>query len=149
MSLYKHIPHSHTPRNTNAVHADEQSGLNARIAVWLTRHVGSMACAWLFAGIGVGSLVGVFTTNAFLALLFGSISSYFLQLVLLPVLAVGQNILNRKQELQADEQFNTTMKSYHDLEQIMRHLEAQDSELLKQTAALKVLLDKASGGTGK
>lgn len=138
MSLYTHVPHRRAPVNVNALHRAEQAaaGANTRIAVWLTQHVGSMLCAYIFAGIGVGSLVGVFTGNSFLALLFGSISSYFLQLVLLPVLAVGQAVLGRKAELQADEAFVTTQRSYADLEQIAQHLAAQDAELVKQTATL-------------
>jgi hypothetical protein len=51
-----------------------------------------MWCAYVFSVIGVGSLVGVFTGNALLALAFGGISSYFIQLVLLPVIMVGQNV---------------------------------------------------------
>lgn len=132
MSLYHHEKHPHSPRNTNEVHQAEYvaGGLNTKIAVWLTAHVGTMACAYLFAGIGVGSLVGVFTENTFLALLFGSISSYFLQLVLLPVLAVGQSVLSRKQEIQADEMFATSQHSFHDIEQIMNHLDKQDEAIL-------------------
>lgn len=144
-SLFAHVPHPHVPRNPNELHAQEQAaaGVNTRLAVWLTQHVGTMACAYLFAAIGIGGLVGAFTGNVFLALLFGSISSYFLQLVLLPILAVGSNVLSRKQELQADEMFATTQKSFHDIEQIMTHLSSQDEELLRQT---RLLLDLAGQG---
>ena len=68
------------------------SGLNLALAVWITKHVGTMWCAYVFAAIGVGSLVGAFTGNALLALTCGAVSSYFLQLVLLPVIMVGQNV---------------------------------------------------------
>jgi hypothetical protein len=55
---------------------------------------------------------------------------------------VGQNVLGRKAELQADEQFNTTMTSYNDIEHIMQHLSAQDAELLWHTRMLIHLLEK-------
>jgi hypothetical protein len=55
---------------------------------------------------------------------------------------VGQNVLGRKSELQADEQFNTTMSSYNDIEQVIRHLSAQDAELLRHTRMLIHLLEK-------
>ncbi len=55
---------------------------------------------------------------------------------------VGQNVLGRKTELQADEQFRTTMSTYHDIEQIMQHLLAQDAELLRQAKMLIHLLEK-------
>ncbi len=152
--LYTHTPHPYAPQNANARHASERSARlvaqtgwrrqvaqgNERLAVWLTTHIGTMATAYLFAGIGIGSLVGVFTNNTFLAALFGSISSYFLQLVLLPILSVGQNVLSRHAELQADEQFHATQRTLHENEQIARHLDAQDAELLRQTTLLTQLL---------
>jgi hypothetical protein len=136
--LYQHSANRHQPRNINTVHRAEQqsAGFNTRVAVWLTKNVGTMQCAYIFAGIGIGSLIGVFTNNVFLAALFGSISSYFLQLVLLPILSVGQNVLSRHQELQADEVFKTSQRSFRDIEEIMAHLSAQDEELLKQTSLL-------------
>src|SRR5215831_1045070 len=80
--LFRHDPHQHQPRNVNEVQKAEQQGFNTRLAVWLTRNVGTMACAYLFAVIGIAGLIGAFTNNVTLVLIFGSISSYFLQLVL-------------------------------------------------------------------
>lgn len=152
-TLYQHQPHAHTPQNVNERHAAERaasaarpgwrghlSAFNERLAVWLTQHTGTMTCAYVFFGIGMGSLVGVFTGNVFLASLFGSVSSYVLQLVLLPVLSVGQNVLARHAELQADEQFHATQRTLHESQQMMRHLDAQDAELLRQTCLLESLL---------
>ena len=143
-ALFRHEPHQHQPRNVNLLMEAEQAtaGFNARLAVALTKYTGTMWTAYVFAGIGIGSLVGVFTNSVFLGLLFGSISSYFLQLVLLPIIMTGQNVLGRKAELQADEAFNTTMSTYHDIEQIMQHLLAQDAELLHHTKMLIHLLEK-------
>lgn len=139
-------PQAHQPHNVIRAHKEAakqgQHGMNARIAVWLTEHVGSMMTAYLFAAIGIGSLVGVFTGNTFLALLFGSLSSYFLQLVLLPILSVGQNVLNEHNELIAEEQYETTMKSYHDLEAILTHLDAQDARIGEMDARLLAILEK-------
>ena len=140
--LFHHDPHQHQPRNVNEVQKAEQQGFNTRLAVWLTRNVGTMACAYLFAVIGIAGLIGAFTNNASLVLIFGSISSYFLQLVLLPVILVGGNVLNRHQELQAEETFQTSQHSFHDIEQIMQHLSAQDAELLRQAKMLIHLLEK-------
>jgi uncharacterized protein YaaN involved in tellurite resistance len=58
------------------------------------------------------------------------------------VIMVGQGLLGRKQELQADEQFRTTMSTYHDIEGIMKHLVAQDAELLRHAHMLIHLLEK-------
>lgn len=142
MVLFHHEPHQYQPRNVNEVQKAEQQGFNTRLAVWLTRNVGTMACAYLFAVIGIAGLIGAFTDNASLVLIFGSISSYFLQLVLLPVILVGGNVLNRHQELQTEETFQTSQQSFHDIEQIMQHLCAQDAELLRQAKMLEHLLEK-------
>jgi hypothetical protein len=158
-TLYTYALPTHTPRNANERQREERQAriahpggwrsrlesINEQLAVWLTKHTGTMLCAYIFAGIGVGSLVGVFTNNTFLAALFGSISSYFLQLVLLPILSVGQNVLSRHAELQADEQFHATMRTLHDIEQVARHLDAQDAELLRQTDLLTSLVQRLGG----
>jgi len=70
------------------------------------------------------------------------------QLPLMIVIMVGQGLLGRKQELQSEEQFNTTIKTYHDIEQITAHLSAQDDELLKQSHMIIHLL-MASGITAE
>ena len=140
--LYTHQPHEHQPVNVNEQRRAERLSFNDRLAVFISRQIGSMLCAYLFAGIGIASLVGAVTQNALLALTFGALSSYFLQLVLLPIIMVGQNVASRHSELQAEEAFKTTRKAYHDTEQLVRHLHAQDDVLLhlRQTQAL--ILDK-------
>ncbi len=134
--LYEHAHSHHQPRNVNEQHAAERLSLNDRLAVFISKHVGSMLCAYVFACIGVGSLVGVFTNNLLLAAICGSFSSYFLQLVLLPILALGQNILGRHAELQAEEQFRTTERVFHDSEQLVAHLHAQDALALEDHETL-------------
>ncbi len=76
-----------------------------RFALWLTDKIGTMQCAGLFACIGIGSLIGIFTGNALLGLGVGGFSSYFLQLVLLPIIMVGQNIQSKHSEHLADVTF--------------------------------------------
>jgi uncharacterized membrane protein len=145
MMLFHHEPHLHQPRNVNKLHADEQAagGLNTKIAIALTNSVGTMWTAYTFAMIavvGLFAILGVF--SPIIALLVAWASQTLIQLVLLPVIMVGQNVLGRKAELQSDEQFRTTMSTYHDIEQIMQHLCAQDAELLRHAKMLEHLLEK-------
>jgi len=145
-SLFQHNPFPHKPRNVNSVHKAEQeaAGINTRIAVGLTQSVGTMWAAYSFAVlsiIGLLAILGVLSPKV--ALLVAWASQTFIQLVMLPIIMVGQNVLGRKSELQADEAFNTTQKSYHDLEEVMQHLAAQDAELLKHTKMLIHLLSAA------
>ncbi len=137
--LFHHEPHQHQPRNVNLLHQAEQaaSGFNTRVAVLLTKGVGTMLTAYLFTVLAIIGLFGLLGwLNPFIFLLATWVSQQFLQLVLLPVIMVGQNVLGRKTELQADEQFHTTMSTYHDIEQVMNHLSAQDAELLLLTKHL-------------
>ena len=141
-SLFHHEPHQHQPRNVNEAQAAERLSVNDRIAVYVSKNVGTMICAYIFAAIGIGSLVGALTNNTLLALLLGSLSGYFIQLVLLPVIMVGQNVQARHSELLAEETFRTTMSTYHDIEQVMHHLSIKDAELLRHAKMLEDLLEK-------
>jgi hypothetical protein len=62
---YIHIPHPHIharrPPKTTAEHAG--SGLNARIAVFITANVGTMWAAYLFAVIGAAGIFGALTNS--------------------------------------------------------------------------------------
>ncbi len=50
---------------------------------------------------------------------------------------VGQNVLGRKAELQSDESYATTMKSYADIEAVMKHLDNQDEKILALEQLIK------------
>jgi hypothetical protein len=145
-SLFQHNPFSHKPRNVNVQHKAEleASGVNTRIAVGLTKSVGTMWTAYSFAVLAIVGLLAILGwLPPLVALLVVWASQTFIQLVMLPILSVGQNVLGRHAELMADEQYNTTMSTYHDIEEIKQHLSAQDVELLKHTKMLIHLLSAA------
>jgi hypothetical protein len=134
----------YTPRNVNRVHAAEiaAAGFNTQIAVWLTEHVGTMWTAYTFAWIAIIGLFGILgLISPIVALLVAWISQTFIQLVLLPIIMVGQNVLGRKSELQADEAYATTMKTYADIEAVMKHLDSQDKEILALGQLIKAQTD--------
>ena len=146
-TLFQHNPFPRKPRNVNELHRAEQaaSGVNTRIAVGLTKSVGTMWTAYSFVVLAIVGLLAILGwLPALVAVLVVWASQTFIQLVMLPILSVGQNVLGHHAELMADEQYNTTMNTYHDIEQIMAHLSAQDEEILKQTHMIMHLL-KASG----
>ena len=145
-SLFQHTPFLHKPRNVNMQHKAEQeaSGVNMRIAVGLTKSVGTMWTAYSFAVLAIVGLLAILgVLPPLVALLVVWASQTFIQLVMLPILSVGQNVLGRHAELMAEEQFKTTMNTYHSIEEIMQHLSAQDAELLRQTKMLIHLLNAA------
>lgn len=141
--IYWH-PHNNHDRikNANEIHQQlHRSTFNQKIAVFLTKNVGSMWTAYLFiviACIGLGSILGYF--NPFVALLVAWVSQTFIQLVLLPVIMVGQNVLSKHQEIQANVMFENTKETVDDERKSIEHLNAQDAELMKQTEIIVKIL---------
>lgn len=134
MSLYQHKPHPHKPRNVNRAHKSEQreGGFNQLLAVHVTQIVGTMTCAYLFMLLALAGFPGMHATLPQYVQWF---SGTFLQLVMLPVLAVGTAQLGHHQELMAEEQFATTQKIYADIEtlilqsnQLLSRMEHRDDE---------------------
>ena len=87
------------------------SGINARAAVGITRMVGTMWMAYLFAAIAVVSLPAALASGDKIIIV-AWVAQTFLQLVLLPVIIVGQNV----QAAAADKRAEAT---YLDAEAIM------------------------------
>jgi uncharacterized membrane protein len=117
-------------------------GFQDKIALNVTTAVGTMYAVYLFAVWMGGWMIWQhyaahkFDPYPFAFLLFlGNI----IQLLLMPLIMVGQNIQGKHSELRADEEYHTTMSSYQDIEAILKHLDAQDQELLRQTKLLEDL----------
>ncbi len=148
-TLFQHTPAAQRPpRNVNLVFEAEKAAasFNQKVAIGMTSIFQAMPTFWLIMAWIVLWILANATIVRFdplpwpLLLTLASVP----QLPLMIVIMVGQGLLGRKQELQSEEQFNTTMKTYHDIEQIMEHLSAQDTELLKQSHMLFHMI-KASG----
>jgi hypothetical protein len=74
------------------VHGDNLFGrFNTRIAVIITKYVGSMWCAYVFALISLVALPAAIISHDPIIIV-AWISQAFLQLVLLPIIIVGQNV---------------------------------------------------------
>jgi len=89
---------------------------NKRLALVITKNIGTMSCFWLFCVISLSSLlavmyaahiigtVGFLTANGFI-LMVSWMSQNFIQLVLLPALMVGQNLQNEAADVRAAKTF--------------------------------------------
>ena len=133
--LYTHEQHPHQPSAVSVAdvheHLKSHDGFNTRIAVLLTKSVGSMWTAYIFtllAFVGLFGLLG--WLNPFTFLLTTWISQQFLQLVFLPILSVGQSVLGKHQELVTEETAKNTRALLHQIMQVAKHLGAQDEQLL-------------------
>jgi hypothetical protein len=139
-------PSEHKPRLVTAstVHsqvlgAGAVGQFNTWLALVITRSVGTMWCAYVFTVIGITSLVGAFTNNLSLTLIAGGISSYLLQLVLLPVIIVGQNVISASQDARAEAD-HLTLTTLHAMNvRQLQMLEQQGRILDQQHRILEML----------
>jgi len=143
-SLGEFRPTAHTP--SNPYHKVQQAmGPQDRIAVAITGAIGTMyavyaltlvMAGWILAQVAMGGRA--FDPYPFAFLLFlGNI----VQLLLMPLLMVGQNLQSRHGEARAEEEFRRVTKIFEDAGVTMRHLDAQDAELLHQTSLLVALVE--------
>jgi hypothetical protein len=105
----------------------EVDGFNAKFAVLITRLVGTMWCAYLFAAIALLGLTPALKPGG--EGIVAWIAQTFLQLVLLSVIMVGQNV----QSLAADARAEDTFK---DVETVLDRLD------IHTQGGLKTILDR-------
>jgi hypothetical protein len=110
-----------SPRELRKAIGDVE-GFNAKFAVLVTRGVGTMACAYLFALLAFVSLpailieaevlhksdVPAFFTKTGLILIVSWIAQTFLQLVLLSIILVGQRVQSATSDARAEREFTDT-----------------------------------------
>ena len=146
---YKHEPHprvaarraegpTRTVDQRRIDHPNPIVRFNARLGLAITIVVGTMWCAYVFAGIALISLGDNLGSTQALILW---ISSSFLQLVLLPIIIVGQNIQAKAADKRAEDTYNDADAILHEALHIQKHLEAQDAELER-------ILSMVKGATG-
>ena len=134
---------AHVPRlvRSREVHADLHGSsavgqFNSRLAVLITKSVGTMWAAYLFVLIGLVSLPQAF--NAFIhgdtVIGVAWLSQSFLQLVLLPIIIVGQNVISASQDARAEAD-HETLTALHTMNvRQLQMLEQQEKilEILQQ-----------------
>ncbi len=100
----------------------EVEGFNAKVALVITRSVGTMACAYVFSLIALLSLPAIliqagviqknqvpnFLTKPGLILIVSWIAQTFIQLVLLSIIMVGQTVQSAASDARAAKEFTDT-----------------------------------------
>jgi hypothetical protein len=118
--------------------------INAAIGLRITVLVGTMLCAYVFAAIALISLPeNVHTTQALILW----ISSSFLQLVLLPIIIVGQNIQAKASDKRSEDTYNDAAAILHEALQIQHHLEAQDEAIERILGSVAAMNPSSSSST--
>lgn len=147
-AVFEHVPHPRT-RARLAGKAppppkvdDERIGFNGKIGLFLTTIVGTMWAAYLFALLAFVSFPSAVRSGNSIIIV-AWIAQTFLQLILLPIIIVGQNILGKAADKRADQTYQDVDAILHECEQIQAHLTAQDDAAATQIAELKQLLSKS------
>lgn len=116
--------HRRPIRNVRKEHKDSLKPLE-RFAVWMTNRVGTMA--FFFACVVLVTIPLIFKATMPVV---QYISSGYLQLILLPLIMVGQNLQSRAADLRAENDYEINVKAEQEVEAILHHLEYQNEILI-------------------
>lgn len=104
----RHEPRLVLSRNVHEqVHGASAAGhFNTRLAVGITKTVGSMWTAYIFALLALISLPAAIESQNVIVIV-GWVAQTFLQLVLLPIIIVGQNVIQSANDARAEADHKT------------------------------------------
>ncbi len=121
-----------------------------KLAVWITEHVGTMGfflivfvwtAIWLSWNFLAPKTLQFDPPMAFVFWLF---ISNVLQILLMPLIMVGQNIQGAHSEVRAEHDLEVNVKAEKEIEVILGHLEYQNAVLLQMMRKLDGKVDPAT-----
>jgi hypothetical protein len=138
VSLFEHEPHPRIAERKLAGPTKTQdhrlkgdgplARFNARFGLFITVIVGTMWCAYLFTVLALVSLPSA-TRSHNTIIIVAWIAQTFLQLVLLPIIIVGQNVQAAASDKRAEDTYKDSEAVLHETAQIQAHLEVQDKAI--------------------
>jgi hypothetical protein len=143
MTIYQHIRHPHiaSRRADRPVKVAEflPSGsavnrFNTKVALLITRGVGSMWCAYVFALFDLISLPAAIRGGP--STIVSWVAQTFLQLVLLSIILVGQNVQAAAADQRAEATYHDASATLHEVAHVQGHLAAQDVLLTRIAARI-------------
>ena len=138
-------------RNVNKEAAEKITPLD-RLAVWITDHVGTMGFflaifAWTAIWLGWNVLVPKnLQFDPPTAFVFWLFISNMIQILLMPLILVGQNIMGHHAELRAEHDLEVNIKAEGEIEAVLKHLEYQNAILIAMLNKLGIDLEETMGG---
>jgi len=154
---YQYTQHPHVEKrkakHPSKLNADADAGvlgatkltLNQRFGLAITKSVGTMWAAYAFFALSLISLPAVLMTGDTMIIV-AWVAQTFLQLVLLPIIIVGQNLQAAKAEHRAIATYEDATAMLEEAKEIQAHLTDQDkalSHLVDKLAALEAKLEAA------
>jgi len=119
-----------------------------RLAVWITEHVGTMGFfliifTWTVLWLGWNFLLPKkLQFDPPMAFVFWLFISNVIQILLMPLIMVGQNIQGGHAEIRAEHDLEVNVKAEQEIEVILTHLEYQNAVLLQMMQKLDVKADQ-------
>ena len=153
--IFLHVPHPRyehhrlagpvsTAEVASQVHGTGFFGrLNSKVGLKITLVVGTMWAAYLFFGLALYGLPQALKMGPSAIVLWTS--SEFLQLVLLPIIIVGQNIQAKASDARAEDTYKDAEAIMHECVQLQIHLRAQDEVMMESIDHLRGLAATLSG----
>ena len=141
---YKQHPHvearkSKGPAVSKRHHSSKNAlSLNDRIGLGVTKRVGSMWAAYVFFALTLVSLPAALASGNTLIIV-SWVAQTFLQLVLLPIIIVGQNIQAKSSDDRAIATYEDAGAILEESKEIQAHLAAQDEALNAIVAKMQSL----------
>ena len=120
-----------------------------KLAVWITDHVGTMGfflviLTWTSLWLGWNLLAPKrLQFDPPMAFVFWLFISNMIQILLMPLIMVGQNIQGGYAEARAEHDLEVNIKAEQEIEVILQHLEQQNDLLMKMVEKLGVDVNEA------
>ena len=95
--------------------------MNEKIASLITERVGTMVCAYLFAILALISLPAALRSGDLIVIV-AWVAQTFLQLVLLPIIMVGQSVQSRRTEATIASTHELAVTEHEETREILREL---------------------------
>jgi len=126
-----------------------------KVAVVVTDHIGTMGFFFIIAGWTVVwcgynilaskvSSLHLHAFDPFPAFVAYLLISNVIQIMLMPLLMVGQNLQGRHSEARAENDYLVNQKAFADTEKILRQLEAQAEQMLRIENINRQILERLS-----
>jgi uncharacterized membrane protein len=129
-------------KDVNRLHEESLSPLE-RFAMQVTQRVGTMGffliiLAWTVLWLGWNALAPrAARFDPFPAFVLWLFISNMIQILLMPLIMVGQNLQGRHAEARAESDFEVNVKAEREIEAILLHLEAQAEKIERILATLE------------
>ena len=133
---WEELKRSRTPLRNINIERREQMGSLERLALFVTRHIGTMGFfllifSWTALWLGWNIFAPpVWRFDPYPAFVLWLFISNMIQILLMPLIMIGQNLQGKNSEARAEADFDVNVRAEQEIETILQHLENQNELIL-------------------